>query len=150
MGCSAWPLPDQASPAAAPRRSPAGLPTRCPVSHPNPSGQFNQTSIAIGLQHLLLRTTAGAARAAEEAAGAGAQAAREQPAAEAAAAGTGSKGSTSRQLTLDFLVGPLSAWQQSHVRTYLRSPLWSGTAWRRSTLVLLSLCVWEQEVATPE
>ncbi len=120
-------------------------------------GQFNMTSIDIGLQHLLLRTTASAAQAAEGAAAltagqpatmqAGARVtAKEAAAAEAAAAA----GPLSRRLTLDFVVGPLAVWQQKHVRSYLLSSLWPGPAWRRRTLLLLSLCVWEQEEAAPK
>ena len=124
-------------------------------------GQFNLTSIDIGLQHLLLRTTAAAAQAAD---GAAAQSAGKpagmQPGTAAADGGTAGAAAraaaaaagplSSRRLTLDFVVGPLSVWQQKHVRSYLLSPLWSGPAWQRSTLLLLSLCVWEQEEAAPE
>ena len=107
----------------------------------------------MGLQHQLLRTTAAAAQAASEAADLAAQAGGMQPgvaAAEGEAAAAAAAGVGSRQLTLDFIVGPLSEWQQKHVREYLHSPLWPDAAWRHSTLLLLSLCVWEQEVATPK
>jgi hypothetical protein len=58
--------------------------------------------------------------------------------------GSSSSGEVGRGLTLDFVIGAKVAWQQPHVRTYLAVEGPDGGAWRRRTLLLLSVCVWEQ------
>lgn len=49
-----------------------------------------------------------------------------------------------RGLTVDFVIGAKVAWQQPHVRSYLAVQGPDGGAWRRRTLLLLSVCMWEQ------
>ena len=107
-------------------------------------GWFNDTAVADGLVHLLRRTAA--ARAAVEGANGG--------------DGGGSSSSSSRgevdssrsaaQLTLDFVLGSHARWQAQHVRGYMAAELSGDPAWRRRTLLVLSLCIWEHSAVWPE
>lgn len=63
-----------------------------------------------------------------------------------------------RQLTLDFLIGAKAIWQQQHVRQYFSAERegggsggsgGDGDTWQRRTLLVLSLCVWEQTKVFP-
>lgn len=50
-----------------------------------------------------------------------------------------------RELAVDFVIGAHAAWQVAHMRRYFEQP----GDWRRRTLVVLSLCVWEQKHVEP-
>lgn len=49
-----------------------------------------------------------------------------------------------RQLTLDFVVGAKASWLQQHVRQYFAGTPGGRSSWRQRTLLVMSLCVWEQ------
>ena len=93
---------------------------------------FNDTVLMDGLQHLIQRTAAGGEyRSSGGGNGSG------------SGSGSGGGGGSSRRLTLDFLVGSTSAWQQRHVREYVGSSMGGDASWRQRTLLVLSLCIWE-------
>ncbi len=50
-----------------------------------------------------------------------------------------------RELAIDFVVGAHAGWQMTHVRRYFEQP----GSWQRRTLLVLSLCVWEQKHVQP-
>ena len=91
---------------------------------------FNDSVMMDGLRHLIKRT--GAANH-----GSGSSSSDRQ------GSGSSSSSSGSRRLTLDFLVGSTSAWQQQHVREYVGSAMGGDDSWRQRTLLVLSLCIWE-------
>lgn len=99
-------------------------------------GWFNDSAIADGLHHLL-RHSAAASSVTAEAVGTGG--------ADAAAGG----GDAPSQLILDFVLGSSAAWQQAHVKQYVASPMGGNPYWRRRTLLVLSLCVWEDRLVWP-
>lgn len=87
-----------------------------------------------GLAHLL-RLSSAAAQA-------------HQAAAAAAYGGSpGGSGGVGGGLIADFLIGSTSVWQQRHVRAYAASQLRGGAG--RRTLLLLSLCFWEEHSVWP-
>ncbi|KAI7844671.1 hypothetical protein COHA_001760 [Chlorella ohadii] len=92
---------------------------------------FNDSVMMDGLQHLIKRTGA-----AGRGSGGG------------SSGGSSSSGS-SRRLTLDFLVGSTSAWQQRHVRQYVASDMGGDASWPQRTLLVLSLCIWEGKDVRP-
>ena len=106
---------------------------------------FNDTVLMNGLQHLIQRTAAGGKDRSSDGGGSGGGG--------SSGGGSGSSGSSisrssssgggRRRLTLDFLVGSTSAWQQRHVREYVGSSMGGDASWRQRTLLVLSLCIWE-------
>lgn len=84
-----------------------------------PQGTWNESHMAEGVEHLLARTFRASG-------------------ADAAPAGV-------RELAVDFVVGAHAGWQMTHVRRYFEQP----GDWRQRTLLVLSLCVWEQKHVQP-
>lgn len=108
---------------------------------------FNDTLLLDGLRHLLKRTAApgGGGAAAGGAAGSGAVDSSGAVDTSSGGSGGGSRG----RLTLDFVVGSTNAWQQRHVRAYVDSDMGGDASWRRRTLLVLSLCIWEGRDVRP-
>ena len=102
---------------------------------------FNDSVMMDGLQHLIKRTGA---------AGRGAGGGGSGGIYSSGSGGIHSSSSgSSRRLTLDFLVGSTSAWQQRHVRQYVASDMGDDASWRQRTLLVLSLCIWEGKDVRP-
>jgi hypothetical protein len=97
---------------------------------------FNDSILMDGLQNLIKRTGA---------AGRGTSSTSSSSGGDASSSGS----TVSRRLTLDFLVGSTSAWQQRHVREYVASSMGGDASWRQRTLLVLSLCIWEGTEVRP-
>ena len=97
---------------------------------------FNDTLLLDGMRHLLKRTAAPPGGGGGGAAGGG-------------GSGASGRGGASGRLTLDFVVGSTNGWQQRHVRAYVGSDMGGDATWRRRTLLVLSLCIWEGKDVRP-
>lgn len=92
-------------------------------------GTWDEGMLQAGLHHLLQLSSAASATAV----GSG-------------RLGVGSSAGTGA-LIADFLVGSTASWQMRHVRKYAASQLGRGAG--RRTVLLLSLCFWEEVNAFP-
>lgn len=63
--------------------------------------------------------------------------------------GDGADAAGGRQLTLDFVVGAKASWLQPHLRQYFAGTSGGRGSWRQRTLLVMSLCVWEQTKPFP-
>ena len=105
-------------------------------------GEFNKSLVAGGLRHLLHLSAAAAASSA----GGGATATDEGSVGSNSGSGSGSSGPG---LIADFVIGSRAVWQQKWVGQYFEGQLGPDSAWRQRTLLLLSICMWEDRDVWP-